>query len=185
MGEITSPFRLIADSFAKEKIPFILIGGYAVIAHKFSRLTQDIDFLVSETDRERAIQALGKEAYQSFHSTPLFTRFKSNIPGMLVVDLLYVDSKTMLVISKEGKEIVIDGRTFVIPSLLHLIALKLHALKNSPRLRESKDLLDIVGLVKENAIDIESDEFKKVCEKYGASSIHQRLLQFFGKTDGR
>jgi hypothetical protein len=42
------------DALAKQEppLPFLVIGGYAVVAHGFVRTTVDIDLLICQEDRE-------------------------------------------------------------------------------------------------------------------------------------
>lgn len=68
---------------------------------------------------------------------------------------------------QDGKETEIMGRKFTVPSLSHLIALKLHALKNNPEVRERWDLRDILELIKVNRVNVETDAFQDLCLEYG------------------
>ncbi len=64
--------------------------------------------------------------------------------------------------------VVLGGKTFHVPSLDHLIALKLHVLKQGLSHRVIKDFTDVTSLAQINAIDITGDKFRALCEKYGS-----------------
>ena len=39
-------FKKLSMEFERAKIPFLLIGGYAVNAYGYSRTTRDVDFMI-------------------------------------------------------------------------------------------------------------------------------------------
>ena len=64
-----------------------------------------------------------------------------------------------------------------LPKPSHLIALKLHAMKNPERLRQGKDLLDILNLVSLCKIDIEGQEFQGILDRYANEEIRNLVLR--------
>jgi hypothetical protein len=56
----------------------------------------------------------------------------------------------------------------------HLIALKLHALKQNPGKRD-QDYSDIVRVARSRAAQIPPDELKALCEKYGPNGIYEQI----------
>ena len=54
-----------------------------------------------------------------------------------------------------------------IVSAEHLVALKLHALKQELEHRRLRDFLDVVDVIKKNRLDLHSAEMKEVFEKFG------------------
>lgn len=60
---------------------------------------------------------------------------------------------------------------------LHLIALKLPAMKNPGRLRQGKDLLDILNLVSLCKIEIEGQEFQDILYRYANEEIKNLVLR--------
>ena len=71
----------------------------------------------------------------------------------------------------------IAGRKFTVPSVEHLIALKLHSIKNNPKLRENKDMADIVELIGVNKIEVRKDSFRDLCLKYGNKELYDKILE--------
>ena len=69
------------------------------------------------------------------------------------------------------------GEKLIIPSLDHLIALKLHAIKHNQRNRIWKDLPDIIRLIQMNNIDCKNEAFKEICLKYGNHEIYKIILK--------
>lgn len=58
--ELPDTFKELLESLNKHKVKYLLIGGYAVGIHGYSRATEDIDFFVSrhEDNAERIVAAL-------------------------------------------------------------------------------------------------------------------------------
>ena len=176
MHEYPTIFHLISAVCAKEKISCVLIGGFAINYYKVSRSTADVDFLITKEDYERIAGLLEKEGLRLDYTQEVFARFTPLKPYLMDIDFMFVDKQTLDKIISGGKEISIAGQKFIVPSPLHLIALKLHSVKYSPK-REYKDILDIIELVKANKIDVRGNEFKDLCLKYGREGIYNKILE--------
>ena len=94
------------------------------------------------------------------------------------VDLLLVDPTTLKRVCAEGKMIKIAGNDFRVPSLRHLIAMKLHAIKSNPSKRWVEDLPDIVALMKKNRLSLTDPVMIELCGKFGTSDIWVKLKEF-------
>ncbi len=168
-----SVFHLLADIFAKAKAPCVLIGGFAVNFYRISRQTADVDFIIAKEDFEKIALLLDDAGY-SVSRYDLFARFTNRAMNLMDIDFLFVDKATLLKILEEGKVVKIAHKEFTVPSLQHLIALKLHSLKNNPA-SGNKDLLDVVRLITENGINYEVEEFKNLCLKFGTGKIYEKI----------
>ena len=62
------------------------------------------------------------------------------------------------------------------PSLQHLIAMKLHAIRQNPTQREPKDLQDIFELIAENGVNVQEKSFRELCLKYGTQELYQKIV---------
>lgn len=175
--EYPNIFHLISDIFAKTGVASVLIGGFAVNYYKLTRQTADIDFLITKDDFERIFSLLEKEGLKKDYAQEVFARLTAEKPYLMDIDFMFVDRGTLDKIIKEGKEISIAGHKFIVPCLNHLIALKLHAIKYNPKIREYKDLSDIIELIKANKLKIKDTEFKNLCLKYGTEELYHKLLE--------
>ena len=117
-----------------------------------------------------------KGGYKPTHSSEVFSRFQSEEASLFDIDFMFVDNHTLMEMINAGKEISIDGYTFPVPSLDHLLALKLHSIKHNPEAREYKDLLDILNLTKKNKVKIQSKKFRTLCLKYRSEKIYQKII---------
>ena len=172
-----SVFHLISEVTHQEGVSCVLIGGFAVNHYKVARQTVDIDFLIVKEDFERISDALKKAGYQQFSTQENFVQLESAKLSLRNIDFMFVDRSTLDKIMEESESITISGQKFIVPSLNHLIALKLHSIKNNEKLRLLKDLPDIVSLIRKNDVDVESKEFKELCLKYGTENLYQRILE--------
>ena len=171
-------FHLIATEFAKARIPFLLVGGFAVNHYKVSRNTWDLDILIRESDFDGVAPILKGAGYQMEVRTELFARFRGNHPYFFNTDVIFADPKTFSGMLAEGQEIEMKDNRFIIPSLNHLIAMKLHAVKNNPRARAFKDLGDVIDLVRENNVDIRSDSFRNLCLKFASEEWYRMIMEY-------
>lgn len=172
-----SVFHLISDITHQKGVSCVLIGGFAVNHYKVVRQTVDIDFLIVKEDFEKISDALKEAGYRQLSAQENFTQLESAQLSLKNIDFVFVDRPTLDNILKEAKPMTIAGQKFLVPSLNHLIALKLHSIKNNEKLRLLKDLPDIVSLIRKNNVNVEGAEFKELCLKYGTEDIYRRILE--------
>lgn len=175
--EYPTIFHLISDIFAKGNVKSVLIGGFAVNYYKVTRQTADIDFLITKNDFEKIISLLEKEGFKKDYEQEVFARFLGEKPQLMDLDFMFVDEETLNKIIKESRQIGIAGQKFIVPCLNHLIALKLHAIKYNPKIREYRDLPDIIELIRINKINTKDMEFKNLCLKYGTEELYNKILE--------
>ena len=172
-----SVFHLISDITQKENVSCILIGGFAVNHYKVSRNTQDIDFLITKEDFDKIWDALKEAGYKQSWVQENFVLLENTQVLLRKVDFMFVDLSTLDKIMKEAQPIILAGQKFVVPSLYHLIALKLHSIKYNPKLRLLTDFPDIVSLIRKNNVSVESSDFKELCLKFGTEDLYRKILE--------
>jgi predicted nucleotidyltransferase len=176
--ERRSIFHLISKISRQAGVNCVLIGGFAVNYYKVTRQTSDVDFMITEEDYEK-IKALIKDAeYKEDQSHGNFIRLKSAGSNFFMdVDFMLVDKDTLNKILDNGKKMTISGQEFTVPSLSDLIALKLHSLKYNIKLRETKDLPDIIDLIRLNNVEYKSKDFRELCLKYGNAETYEKIIK--------
>ena len=131
-------FKKFVDEATARGLRFLLIGGHAVSAHGYSRKTFDVDFLVCGDDSEKWREMLRGLGYECAHEQTAFMQFASTIPDAPPLDLMRVNRDTfekLFAASESRSALGVDTR---VPSLLHLIALKLHAARDAAPHRRYK-----------------------------------------------
>ena len=172
-----SIFHLISDLTKKEGVSCILIGGFAINYYRVTRQTADVDFLITKNDFDKIIAILEKAGYKKDLIQENFAQLKSTQLALLDVDFMFVDQDTLTKFLKESQEIEIAKQKFLVPSLDHLIALKLHSLKYNQKLRLTRDLPDIINLIRVNDVDFKNNNFKELCLKFGTDEIYNKILE--------
>ena len=118
-----------------------------------------------------------KAGYKKVLLQQNFVQLQSNRLSLLDVDFMFVDQDTLKKIMTEGEKLKIVGQTFIVPSLYHLIALKLHSIKHNTKIRLTKDFPDIINLIRINRVNVKDKKFKELCLKYGTAEIYDRIAE--------
>ena len=156
-----------------------MIGGFALNAYHVSRQTADVDFLIQKKDYATVLTLLEKEGFSQDYAMDNFARLRGDRNYLMDIDFMFVDASTFGKIKNDAETFTIARNTFEIPSLLHLIALKLHSIKNNPK-RELKDLPDIINLVMTNKVNLSDKSFKAMCLKYGSETLYRKIAEACG-----
>ena len=173
-------FQTINGEAGKRGLPFLVVGGLAVNFHGISRDTADLDLLVQRDAREKWLSLLAELGYSVFQEEGAFVQLSSPKQGEWPVDLMMVGEPTFLAMFEHGREVEMYGARLLIPALEHLIALKLHALKNSHAGTVVKDFLDVENLVRVNNIDLHSETVRGLFLKYGNAELHEKISRACG-----
>jgi hypothetical protein len=171
-----------------EGLHAVLVGGNAVNLHAYSRTTFDLDLLVPEGESRSWVTFFQGHGYEVFHQTPNFMRlrFAADPTGALPIDLMLSDADTFQKIHSESTQVqVTPGASLAIPTVLHLIAMKLHALRSPVRVEHGVDLQDVKHLMKTARIDPAGNEFRRLAERYGNESIRARIEREFAEDAGQ
>ncbi len=169
-----SPFEIIADEFERASIRYLLVGGHAVNQYAESRHTVDIDVAIHEADLPRVLPLMKRHGYEDIENMSSFTRLRHESRRLPDIDLMLLDEETFSKLLAEAATVKFTGRSLLVPAMMHLIAMKLHALKNNPR-RENKDLLDIVSMCEQNDVDVEDEGFRATCIKFGGVDGYEKV----------
>jgi predicted nucleotidyltransferase len=164
----------VSREAAKRDLPFLLIGGYAVLAHGFVRTTGDIDFLIRKsqaTDWQKLLEGL---KFTIFLSGPTFLQFNPPPEEKLPVDLMFVTDEIFSQMFSQAKQIETDGVLTRVVSLPHLFALKCHAFKSRPH-RAMKDIEDLVQLTRLNKLDLNEPSLRAILLKHGGPDFYELL----------
>jgi hypothetical protein len=157
-------------------IPFLVVGGLAVIAHGYERQTADMDIMIRRADGEAWKCVLIGLGYKVFLEQETFAQLTPPAPGLWPVDLMFVNDETFSKMSAESVEAKVRETPVRIPRVGHVIALKLHALKHTHPRRELKDLLDVVSLIEAAKLDLNGDELKQLCKRYASEKIYRKIV---------
>jgi predicted nucleotidyltransferase len=170
-------FQQINLEAAKQGLQFLVIGGLAVNFHGYSRDTADLDLLIHRDTRKEWLSLFYGLGYSLFEDKDAFVQLSPPKQGEWPVDLMMVREPTFRSIFNHGKKVKMYGANVLIPTLEHLLALKLHALKHSHAGRYLKDFLDVENLVRVNKVDLQSDRIRQLFLKYGDKETYKKVSQ--------
>ncbi len=167
-------FPEIYHSLVAHNIRTMLIGGHAMQAYGIVRQTLDIDWMAKDADVPKIREIMKCLGYDLLKETENFLRFHHQKTGMIDIDVLLVDARTFEMLYDSGCICDTPFGKWRIPSPAHFIALKLHAVKNNP-LRETRDIADIVDILRKTGSRVSQDDLKLLCEKYGPEGIYEKI----------
>ncbi len=166
--------QALFELLARFPQPLLIIGGHALAAHGVARQTVDVDCLVAMQSREGLDTHLRQGGFQSAGESENFARYTHPSDFISDIDLLFVNAATFEKLQAGSLPLEKAGVTLRAPALSHLIALKLHAIRNAPS-REVGDLGDIARLLQANPGAIAPEELAALCEQFGPPGIFSRL----------
>lgn len=166
----------LAKTCREQETLFLIVGGWALNAHGVSRQTLDVDLLIQDSSLPAVEQILSMHGYAKVYEADLFAKFRAEDPTLMDIDCLLTDARTVGKMLSESLTTKMGGVDFTVPSLSHLIAMKLHALKHNAHRRYERDLPDIVALVRVNNLDVRGDDFKDLCLSFGTPELHRDIV---------
>lgn len=142
-------FKYLLENFQREKIDFVLIGGFALQAAGITRTTRDIDLLILSEDKEKIKSIMLKAGYKLLHESEEVLNFFSEKIELGKVDFLLAHRKYAIMMLKRAEEKEIFSGKFKIKVIKteDLIGLKVQSSSNDPT-RLPQDMADIELLIK-------------------------------------
>jgi hypothetical protein len=174
-------FGPVLRTLNEAHVPYLVIGGHAIILLGFLRNTFDLDILIAEEFLGSARHALGAIGYSDYFETDAFLQLQAP-QGLPPLDLMIVDDQTFLRLNRFTEHRVLDGERILIPDALRLVALKLHATRSATRSRQETDWQDIIGVLRAARQDLDNTELKEIVERYGGPAAIAEIRRRFGET---
>jgi hypothetical protein len=169
--------RLVADFLRDAGAPCAVIGGVAVAAYGYPRLTLDLDIVTQAAFQDRLVAFLERQGYRTLHRTSGFSNHVHADEGLGRVDVMYVGGRTAELLFANTRATLGPGRApIVVPRPEHLIAMKVHAMKHAPE-RTWQEMLDIAHLVTLPGVD--RQVVQREFERAGLASRWEELARGF------
>jgi hypothetical protein len=171
-------YSLIFRSLRDVQVPFLVVGGHAVVLSGHLRNTFDLDLLIGESARAGARQRLSELGFQVYYESEAFLQLAApeHLPPL---DLMLVEDETFSRLLQYTVEKNLDDEMVLIPDPLRLVALKLHATRTPGRRRRNTDLDDIAGVLRAARIPFDDPELQVILQSYGgaesSTEIRERL----------
>lgn len=170
-------FAAVAEACSRTDLRILVIGGHAVNAYSYIRTTVDADFLIRSGDLAAWRAEFEGYGWRWSGQTETFVKFVPPMtePPSLPVDVMLVSDATFEKLEAEHRELEFGLTRLGVPKPLHMIALKLHAMKNEERWRSGKDMSDILQIIRLGGIDPAGVEFQSVLEHYANQATRDLL----------
>ncbi|MBD3242446.1 MAG: hypothetical protein GF331_17790 [Chitinivibrionales bacterium] len=156
--------RAISEFFNRERVPYAIIGAFALYGYGYVRATKDIDFLTERKHQGAVVGFLEGLGFETTHCSDAFSNHLHPV-GAVRVDVMYVEGSTaQRMLSSTRPAIVSGGTTVRVVSPEHLIALKLFAAHGNPS-RRLRDLADVKEIV--SRCGVRREDVWRYFERYG------------------
>ena len=167
----------IIQKAGEQELPYLLVGGHAIILYGIPRFTRDVDLLIPDTHEKLWREFLsGLFHYHLYHSTHAFLQFDHQSSDFHPVDIMLVDAGTWEKLSAKARTMPLDSKTSVhLPHPTHLIAMKLTAFLSPYRRRDNADWSDIINMIREQKLSLDDPEFRAIILRYGSKEILKKL----------
>ena len=154
--------------------PLLIVGGHALTAHGVERQTMDVDCLIAAADGPALEAHLLGGGFSRVGETEMAAQYAHSSEWIPNVDVLFVDAPAFDKLLADAVPFRTDFARLQAPALAHLIALKLHAIRNQPA-REAADLSDIARLLQANPGAIKKEELAALCAQFGPPDAEAKL----------
>lgn len=154
------------------RVPFALIGGLALAAHKVVRATSDIDLLAPAGNAGEIDSIAAKLGYHCLHRSADVANY---LRGDERLDLLFASRPMAVRLLGDARERATTFGVLRVVSAEGLIGFKLQALANDPR--RTQDLEDIRALLRAGRGALDLTELREYFRLFDRESLLDELLQ--------
>jgi len=165
--------KVVSRQLPAAGVDCILIGGFAVNYHGYTRNTLDVDFMIVAQQLDAVRKIMTHAGFTNVAIDENVAFFSA--PGLpLRVDFLRVDGDTMRKLLINAINASVHGCEVKVPALMDLIAMKIFALSRDVARRMGKDLPDIAYLSVLHNLDLESD-IRPLCNRFGTGKTYDLI----------
>jgi hypothetical protein len=178
--KLKTVLKILLTRFREKNIEIVLSGGLALSTMGVFRFTKDIDFIVSETDRDRLDAVMVDLGYrkQDFSSDEIVS-YISEARALGQVDFLVARRRyTKAMIQNAEARPVFDGE-LTVKTLQpeDLIGLKVQALYNDPDNRTLVDAPDIQRLLRLHRKRLDLNKVREYFQIFQMESLLEEWLR--------
>lgn len=154
-------------------VPALIVGGCAVQLYGYGRFTKDFDCVIAVESQPRMKAALQQAGFDEIAANHLVARYRHREQPGWVLDTLFVKTDTFEKMWAMRREIASADGLLTVASPMTLVAMKLHALKQSAS--RMNDLLDVIETLKRQPASWTIEDLKSVCDKQGPPGIFDTI----------
>lgn len=175
MPDLDTIFDIASRRLPAVGVECLLIGGFAVNYHGYTRNTLDVDFMIMAEQAVLVRHTMADAGFTNVTVEANVTLFRApDCP--LRVDFLNVDADTLRQLLSRAVTAEVCGHRLKIPALRDLLAMKVFALSSQTARRLAKDLPDIAYLSVLHELDVDAD-VRPLCDRFGTPEVYEMIRQ--------
>ena len=164
---------ILAGFFEREGFRFAAIGAFGLHAYGLSRATLDLDLATEEAAQPRLVSFLESLGYETLHRSEGYSNHLHPDSDLGRIDFVYVSGETSrLLFAGGGTVLRLGARTVPVPRAEHLVAMKVHAMRNDPS-RTLREMADIQFLMRLPGVD--DGEIRAYFERAGLEDRYHEI----------
>ena len=172
---MAGPFQVLSEC----GVPLLVIGPHAAVAHHCACETRELECAITTSSESTFGHYLALNGWNTVYRTPFFSKYRQLSTGNPVIKVKFLDATTFQRLVAASVEFTFDDVALRVPSLMHLIAMKLQDLKTEPH-REIDELPEILALLRANSGRWDPAELAACSERFGPPGICERLTHRLG-----
>jgi hypothetical protein len=143
---------LVTTHLSSHGFSWAVAGGAAMQAYGLARATQDLDFVTESAAADELVSRLEAAGYETLYRSEGFSNHVHADPSLGRVDFIYLEPGTAELLFAAARPVPWGGLRVLVPSPLHMIAMKVHAMKNDPS-RSLREMADVQHLLLLEGVD--------------------------------
>jgi len=167
--------RELNAALNKAGIRYMLIGGFAVAIHGYVRATHDLDVMILANDTDALHEVLLAKGYTAIDRRADLACYYRRDERL---DVLYARRPISQSLLARAECVEISGLRIPAISVEGLLGLKIQAFHDDPR--RTKDLTDMVELIKVNRASLNIEEVRTYFKLFDSESILDDILNSIG-----
>ena len=142
----------LASFFGREGYRYAAIGAFGLHAYDLAQATLDLDLATESAAQPKLVAFLESLGYETLYRSAGYSNHVHALADLGRLDFVYVDSETGRLLFRGGATLQLGEHRVPVPRPEHLIAMKVHAMKNDPS-RTLREMADIQFLLSLPSID--------------------------------
>ena len=176
--------RDLAGDFTARRVPYALIGGFALGALGIARATMDLDFLVSRDALPQVDDIMRRRGYRLRFRSENVSQFAADSASLGQVDFLHAFRRTSTGMLERAAEVTVFDGSLRVRTLRpdDLVGLKVQALANDPR-RERRDVADIELLAERYSGGMDWERIREYFALFGRLDLYEEMRDAHGPAE--
>jgi hypothetical protein len=166
---------VLASFFEREGHRYAVVGAFALHAYGLARATLDLDLATESAAQSKLVAFLESLGYETLYRSAGYSNHVHALPELGRLDFVYVESETARVLFSGGTTLELGEHRVPVPRPEHLVAMKVHAMKNDPS-RTLREMADIQFLLSLPSID--EAEVRAYFEQSGLRERYLEIKRF-------